>query len=338
MTSAAGSVEQLFLRRMPQGPLQPDDIGLRSAAVDCGKSLRLEPHYFSVDPYMRNRMQPEGYDYIARWQAGSMLSGWALARVRESQSSTWRRGDWALGHLPMQTVVEHDGAGLIHYPASPEPPLAGLHPLGMTGFTAWLGMCHIGRPLPSDTVLVGAAAGAVGSLAAQWARRAGAQVIVTAGRREKREWLKAVGFERVLDHRAPDYAERLRETAPDGITLNFESLGGSAFEIANTLMRPGGRVVLCGLISQYQQPEPRRAPANLARLGGKGVGVHPFVAPEYLHEWEAFQRASRSPVAAGELVWRLDIVEGGLAAVPQALIGLLAGGNLGKRIVKMDYC
>ncbi|ANF58889.1 zinc-binding dehydrogenase [Halotalea alkalilenta] len=136
----------------------------------------------------------------------------------------------------------------------------------MTGFTAWLGMREIGRVERRDRVLVGAAAGAVGSIAAQLARLEGAEVLVTAGRGDKRTWLEEIGFSHPLDHRAPEYAQALSAAVGEGgLTLNFENLGGGAFEAANRCMRRNGRVVLCGLISQYQQPDPRSAAARAAR-------------------------------------------------------------------------
>ncbi|MGM8932116.1 zinc-binding dehydrogenase [Salinicola halophyticus] len=327
-------VEQLYLYRVPEGPLQRQHIQSRRVNLEDSPPLCLQPYYFSVDPYMRTRMQPDGYSYIERWHVGSSLSGWGLARVTASRLPGWGPGDWALGHLPMQDAIDHDGAGLIRVSGESDIPLAGLHPLGMTGFTAWLGMCRIGCPQMTDTVLVGAAAGAVGSLAAQWARRAGARVIVTAGREDKRAWLRAIGFESVLDHRAEDYAKQLQSAAPEGVSLNFESLGGRFFEIANTAMRVGGRVVLCGLVSQYQEALPRRAPRNMASLAAKRVSVLPFVAPEHDAEWGDFQRAIRPPLESNEFSWRLDVVDGGLDAIPGALMGLLSGDNLGKRVVR----
>ncbi|NGD82558.1 NADP-dependent oxidoreductase, partial [Klebsiella pneumoniae] len=115
--------------------------------------LLLRPRYASVDPYMRTRMHATGYDYIERWDAGSVLSAWSLAEVEHSRHPDWQPGDWAIGHLPLQTSVAHDGAALRRLPSG-DPPLAFLHPLGMTGFTAWLGMRVLGRPGPADTVLV----------------------------------------------------------------------------------------------------------------------------------------------------------------------------------------
>ncbi|SDL42512.1 hypothetical protein SAMN05661010_01674 [Modicisalibacter muralis] len=329
-------MQQLRLASRPQGELRNEHFALVETPAPRRDSaaLLLRPRYISVDPYMRTRMRAEGYDYIERWDAGSVLSGWSLAEVEHSRHPAWQRGDWAIGHLPMQTLVAHDGTALRCQPPG-DPPLAFMHPLGMTGFTAWLGMCVLGKPGPTDTVLVSAAAGAVGSIAAQLARNAGARVIVTAGRADKRDWLRSLDFATVLDHRREDFAERLAEAAPQGITLNFESVGGGVFAAANDVMRTGGRVVVCGLISQYQQADPRRAPPNMALLGERGVAVIPFVAPHFSQRYADFLAETTPRVTHGELHWRLDVVQGGLAALPEALIGLLAGANLGKRIVAL---
>lgn len=329
-------MRQLRLRSRPEGRLAPQHFLIETAVPPrlTETGLLLRPRFFSVDPYMRTRMQPAGYDYIERWEAGSLMSGYAAAEVMESRLAGWRPGDWAVGHLPMQEVVAHDGESLRHAPAG-APPLAWLHPLGMTGFTAWLGMSLLGAPTADDCVLVSAAAGAVGSIAAQLAHHAGARVVVSAGREDKRAWLTSLGFETVLDHRAPNFAERLREVTPEGLTLDFENIGGTTFAAAIEAMRPGGRVVVCGLISQYQERDPRRTPANLATLGARGVALVPFVAPHFMSHFEDFLHDMTPLVERGRLTWRLDIVEGGLTALPGALIGLLEGDNVGKRLVAL---
>lgn len=327
-------MQRLTLASRPPGHLSAEHFAVEEVAPPSAAdgTLLLRPRFMSVDPYMRTRMQAQGYDYIQRWERGSVLSGYAAAEVLASRHPAWSVGDWAVGHLPMQELLAHDGNALRHAPAG-DPPLAWLHPLGMTGFTAWLGMSLLGKPEPRDCVLVSAAAGAVGSIAAQLARETGARVIVSAGREDKRAWLQGIGFDTVLDHHAPDFGERLQEAAPEGLTLDFENVGGSAFAAAIDAMRPGGRVIVCGLISQYQSSRPRQAPANLARLGERGVAVIPFVAPHYDDRFEAFLRDMSPRVASGRIHWRLDMVQGGLEAIPGALIGLFAGDNLGKRVV-----
>ncbi|MFC3283303.1 zinc-binding dehydrogenase [Litchfieldella rifensis] len=329
-------MQRLTLASRPHGSLTTEHFAIEEVAspTAADAALLLRPRFISVDPYMRTRMQAQGYGYIRRWEPGSVLSGYTAAEVVASRHPDWAAGDWAIGHLPMQELLAHDGNGLRHAPSG-EPPLAWLHPLGMTGFTAWLGMSLLGQPRPQDCVLVSAAAGAVGSIAAQLAREAGARVIVSAGREDKRAWLRGLGFDTVLDHRAPDFGEHLQRVAPEGLTLDFENVGGRAFAAAIDAMRSGGRVIVCGLISQYQSPRPRQAPANLAWLGERGVAVIPFVAPDYGDRFEAFLRDMSPRVASGRIHWRLDMVQGGLEAIPSALIGLFEGDNLGKRVVAL---
>ncbi|WP_148252657.1 MDR family NADP-dependent oxidoreductase [Aidingimonas lacisalsi] len=329
-------MQQLRLRRRPSGPLSAEHFALIETDAPRADQapLQLQLRYISVDPYMRTRMQPSGYDYISRWGRDSLLSGYGIAEVIASCLPDWSPGDWAVGHLPMQEVIAHEGTGLRHAPPG-DPPLSWLHPLGMTGFTAWLGMSYLARSGPGDTVLVSAAAGAVGSIAAQLARDTGARVIVTAGRKDKHDWLQSIGFSTVLDHHAPDFASRLQQAVPEGLTLDFENVGGEAFATAIEQMRPGGRVVLCGLISQYQQAQPRNAPANISRLSERGVAIIPFVSPNHEAHFPRFLDEMMPTVTNGRLHWRLDIVHGGLAAVPGALVGLLAGDNLGKRLVAL---
>ncbi|WP_027351607.1 MDR family NADP-dependent oxidoreductase [Halotalea alkalilenta] len=327
--------EALLLASRPVAALGVEHF--TRAWVDPGAgALLLAPRYLSVDPYMRTRMQPQGYGYVSRWDAGSRLSAWTLAEVLASDDPAWMPGQWAVGHLPVQREIRCDGDGLVALPLGPAP-LAWLHPLGMTGLTAWLGMREIGRVERRDRVLVGAAAGAVGSIAAQLARLEGAEVLVTAGRGDKRAWLEEIGFSHPLDHRAPGYAQALAAAVgEDGLTLNFENLGGGAFEAANRCMRRNGRVVLCGLISQYQQPDPRRAPANLGSLSALGVRVLPFVAPEHYALLPRFRAEMGELLAQGALEWRLTVLEGGLEALPRALLALFAGHNLGKCVVRLS--
>ncbi|MCS2607884.1 NADP-dependent oxidoreductase [Halomonas sp. wenzhen-202101] len=335
MLNTVTTTRGLRLRERPDDLLSPHHIETVAITLPRHPQLLLRPRYISVDPYMRTRMHPMGYDYIERWEKGSQLSGWTLAEVMQSQVAGFAPGNFVVGHLPMQESVASSAKEMIKIPAA-HMPLSYLHPLGMTGFTAWVGMELIGAPTPQDTVLVNAAAGAVGSLAAQLAKRRGARVIVTAGRADKREWLYQQGFEEVLDHRHPDYAKHLDKAAPSGISLHFENVGGTALQAAIETMRQGGRIVLCGLVSQYQSAQPRQGPRNMATLVAKNVAIIPFVVPHYLEHWCNFQRFMAPLVAKNQLSWRLDEITGGIDSIATALIGVLNGDNLGKRVVKMN--
>lgn len=324
----------LILNARPEGALTPEHLRIAELKLSGQAPVLLRPRYISVDPYMRTRMHTAGYDYIDHWHAGSALSGWTLAEVQSSHLPELHPGDWVIGHMPMQELVASNGDGLTRVKDGIDP-TAYLHPLGMTGFTAWVGMHLLGRPTSSDTVLVNAAGGAVGSIAAQIAKQAGAQIIVTAGRKEKRAWLTSLGFKKVLDHRAPDYHQQLSAACPDGITLNFENVGGTAFSAAIEAMRTQGRIILCGLVSQYQTPQPRRGPDNLALLQRKHVPIHPFVIPHFMKHWASFQRDMTKRLKSQLIHWRIDERPGGLESIAAALIGLLEGDNLGKRVVTM---
>ncbi|SJN14302.1 Putative oxidoreductase YncB [Halomonas citrativorans] len=333
MTVSRKKTTGLTIAHLPEGELRCEHIEKTVISLPDITRLLLKPLAISVDPYMRTRMQPSGYGYIERWKAGSTLSGWTMAEVVISSEPGFKQGDLVVGHLPMQELIAADGQHLMRIPAGSDPE-AYLHPLGMTGFTAWVGMQLLGQPTAEDTVLVSAAAGAVGSIAAQLAQRQGANVIVTAGRTDKRDWLHRLGFKTVLNHRSPDYARQLNNAAPFGITLNFENIGGSAFTAAIDAMRPNGRLVLCGLVSQYQTRSPRKSPDNFAQLRQKKVAIHPFVVPDYLTHWNDFQRFMAPLVGQKSITWRLDKVSGGLDSVAPALIGLLNGDNIGKRVVE----
>lgn len=291
-----------YLARTPQGLPSADDFACRRVALapPAAGEVLAEPEWLSVDPYMRTRMHPEGYGYLAKWRPGSPLSAWGVARVVESRGAC-RPERW-------------------------------LHARGMTGFTAWLAMRHYGWPRAGETVLVSAAAGAVGSLAVQWAHHAGARVIATAGSPAKRAWLRAsLGVAAALDHHRGDMAAQLARAAPQGIDLNLEQLGGRVFEAAIEALKPDGRVVLCGLVSQYNQSRPRRAPPNLARLGGR---LTSFVVPGHEARWAAFQRDMANQGSAFRAP--LDIVEG-FEAWPLALRGLFTPDKgIGKRCVRLS--
>lgn len=339
------------LRRTPVGVLSVDDlelVPLPLEALVAGEVL-IESQWLSVDPYMRTRMQAVGYDYLNRdgmgkWLPGSPLSAWGLGRVLESRHRNAVAGDWVVGHLPAAShgVLALDSpagslAPLVLH-GQDAPPLAWLHQRGMTGFTAWLAMCHYGRPRPDDTVLVTAGAGAVGSLAVQWALAGGARVLASAGSVAGREWLLSLGVAGVLDHSRPaDFAEQLAQLAEEGIDLHLEQLGGATFSAAIDAVRPRGRVVLCGLVSQYNGSDPRRAPHNLRRLAAIGAHLQPFVVPGHEAEfWQPFQQQVAQPPAS-EFRAPLEVFDG-LESWAEALCGLLVSGRRrgpGKRLVKL---
>ncbi|WP_275285994.1 MDR family NADP-dependent oxidoreductase [Halomonas elongata] len=335
-------VRAWHLARTPRGHPAPGDFAWRCVPLEApapGEAW-LEPHWLSVDPYMRTRMQPSGYDYLTRWRPGDALSAWGLARVVASRGP-WREGDWVVGHMPVAERCRL-GPGAspnlppLTLPADTPAPERWLHARGMTGFTAWLAMRRYGLPRAGETVLVSAGAGAVGSLAIQWAHRAGARVIATAGDAVRRDWLvERLGVAAALDHHDSDIASRLAEAAPQGIDLNVENVGGDVFEAAIDALAPEGRVVLCGLVGQYHSPDPRRAPRNLSRVAALGGHLQPFVVPG--HETAYWARFQEDMATWTEVVAPLDVVDG-FADWPLAFCGLFGDGGIrgvGKRVVRL---
>lgn len=341
------------LRQVPRGMLVPSDLDLtwQKLTDPSGEEVLVEVLWLSVDPYMRTRMQTFGYDYLnsrgmGKWTSGSYLSAWGLGRVLEVGSDVGKvaSGDWVVGHLPVAshgiiTLSSQRGAlPPLVFGAQQTAPLDWLHARGMTGFTAWLAMCHYARPQPSDTVLVTGGGGAVGSLAVQWALDSGARVLTSAGSSAGREWLLSLGVAGVLDHGNPEvFATQLRQLAPDGLDLHMEQLGGATFASAIDAVRSQGRIVLCGLVSQYNESEPRRAPPNLQRLVSVGARLQPFVVPGHEAEhWSHFQQqAAAHPASAFEAP--LEVFDG-LESWAEALCGLLVIGarrGPGKRVVRL---
>ncbi|ALM53677.1 MDR family NADP-dependent oxidoreductase [Halomonas huangheensis] len=352
---SSSETEAWRLRQTPQGKLVPGDLELtqRTLSAPAKDEVLVEVCWLSVDPYMRTRMQSSGYDYLNRdgmgkWTSGSYLSAWGLGRVLEVGSEVGDKvasGDWVVGHLPVarhglvRFSSERGALPPLVFGAQQTAPVDWLHARGMTGFTAWLAMCHYARPRASDTVLVTGGAGAVGSLAVQWALTSGARVLASAGSSAGREWLSSLGVTGVLDHGSPEvFAEQLRQLAPGGLDLHMEQLGGATFASAIDAVRSHGRVVLCGLVSQYNEAEPRRAPPNLQRLVSVGARLQPFVVPGHEAEhWGRFQQQAASPPASA-FAAPLEVIDG-LESWAEALCGLLVSGNRrgpGKRVIQLQ--
>src|SRR6185312_15810516 len=207
---------------------------------------------------------------------------------------------------------------------------------GVTGLTAYLGLLRIGDPKPGETVVVSAAAGAVGSIAAQVARLKGARVVGVAGGAEKCAWLtEALGLDAAVDYKAGELRRALRAACPDGIDVYFDNVGGDVFEAALFNMANHGRIVCCGAVSQYDQAPPQHGPRGVPGLiVTKRLKVEGFVVMDFYDGRDAALAQLRAWVEAGQLKVQEDVIDG-FEKLPSALIGLLAGENRGKRMVKI---
>jgi hypothetical protein len=265
------------------------------------------------------------------------MIGGTVGIVAASNHPGYAVGDTVVGMFGWQEYGLSDGTQLRKVDASAVPMSAYLGAVGMPGVTAWYGLNRICRPRAGETVLVSAASGAVGSIVGQLAKQAGCRTIGIAGGQGKCEYVVSeLGFDACLDHRRHgdlrSMARALREAAPQGIDGLFENVGGTCLDAALACMNPFGRIALCGLISGYNGQD--ISIHNTRALLVSRLEVRGFIVSDHLDEWpQALAELGRG-VATGRIKFRESVAEG-LAAAPEAFVGLLQGRNFGKQLVKL---
>ncbi len=289
--------------------------------------------FLSVDPYMRGRMN-DMRSYVAPFALGEAMTGGAVGRIVESRNERWPEGTWVVHQLGWREWALADGHGLLPVDPSLAPVSTALGALGMPGFTGWYGLSELGQPAEGETVFVSGAAGAVGSVAGQVAKLLGCRVIGSAGSPEKLEWLREVGFDEVFSYRDRPVHESLREVAPDGIDIYFDNVGGDHLEAAISSLNKHGRIVACGAISRYNDTEPAPGPRNLFMLFTKRLTARGFIISDHWDRLGDFLSVMGPWVAEGKVQYRETVVDG-IDQAPQAFLGLLAGENIGKMLVKV---
>jgi NADPH-dependent curcumin reductase CurA len=284
--------------------------------------------FVSVDPYMRGRMSGIR-TYVAPFDVGDVIEGETVGRVVESQDERFAEGDWVRAMLGWRDIGVARADDLRKLDPSVAPPSAVLGALGMTGFTAWIGLREIAKLAEGDSVWVSGAAGAVGSVAVQIAKLSGCRVIGSAGSAEKVEWLRSLGVE------AFDYRETpMKDALADGIDVYFDNVGGDQLEAALFALRPFGRVVACGAISRYNSAEPEPGPRNMAFIVSKRLRIQGFIVTDHVASYSDFLGEVGPWVASGELQYRETILDG-LESTPAAFAGLFRGDNVGKMLVRL---
>jgi len=334
--------ERIVLASRPSGLPRPDNFRVEQDAVPVpgpGQVL-LQVLYLSLDPYMRGRMD-DAKSYAKPVDVGAVMEGGTVARVVESKHDGFAAGDVVLSQSGWQRYALDDGTMLRKLDPAAAPVSTALGVLGMPGFTAWAGLLQIGRPQPGETVVVAAASGAVGSVVGQIARIHGARAVGIAGGPDKCAFVRdELGFDAVVDHRAPDFAAQLAAACPDGIDVYFENVGGKVFDAVFPLLNDFARMPVCGLISQYNDlpqaaPGPDRLALVMRDVLKKSLTVRGFIQREFAALRPDFLRDAQGWIAAGRLRYREDVVDG-LATAPAAFIDLLQGRNFGKLVVKVS--
>ena len=333
-----GTYQRIVLASRPQGWVTTENFRLERVPVPQPGpgQLLVRNHFLSLDPYMRGRME-ETKSYAESQKLGETMVGGTVGVVEASNHPGFAVGDAVVGVFGWQEYGLSDGTQLMKVDTRAVPMSAYLGPVGMPGVTAWYGLNHICRPKAGETVLVSAASGAVGSVVGQLAKQAGCRAVGIAGGQEKCEYVVAeLGFDACIDHRrhgdVKSMARALREAAPDGVDGLFENVGGTCLDAALACMNPFGRVALCGLIAGYNGQD--IAIHNVRALLVSRLAVRGFIVSDHMEVWPQALAELGKGVATGHIRYRETIAEG-LAAAPDAFIGLLQGRNFGKQLVKL---
>ena len=331
---------RIVLADRPVGRPCPSDFRFEHAAVPEASDgqVVLRILYLSLDPYMRGRMS-DAKSYAAPVAIGQVMEGGTVAEVLESRHPTFKPGDIVLSHSGWQSYAVADGAHLRKLDPAAAPITTALGVLGMPGFTAYAGLLTIGQPKAGETVVVAAASGPVGSAVGQIARIKGARAVGIAGGETKCALIRETfGFDAVVDHRSPDFADQLAAACPDGIDVYFENVGGKVWDAVFPLLNGFARIPVCGLIAQYNSTGdfegPDRLPIVMRQVLSKSLTIRGFIQREFAEQRPTFEREASGWIAGGALKYKEDIVDG-LAQAPEAFIGLLDGKNFGKLIIKV---
>lgn len=291
--------------------------------------------FFSLDPYMRGRMDA-GPSYAQALEPGGVMEGGSVCEVIASGDPQLKPGDIVLAGTGWQTHPRASAKGLRKIDPSLAPVSTALGILGMPGMTAYTGLLNIGTPKPGETLVVAAASGAVGSAVGQIGRIKGCRVVGIAGGPEKVRYIaEELGFDVALDHRAPDFGNQLKAACPQGIDIYFENVGGQVWELVRPMLNNFARVPVCGLIAHYNGV-PEGQSASAVQLRGvlvKRLRIQGFIVSDFAAQRDDFLRDMGAWVASGEVKYREDVVEGLENTVP-AFIGLLQGHNFGKLLIR----
>jgi NADPH-dependent curcumin reductase CurA len=325
------------LAARPSGLPQPSDWDLTEEPVpspDAGEFVVTISH-ISLDPAMRCWMNA-GASYIDAVEIGDVMRAGAVGEVTASEHPRFAVGDQVYGAFGVQEHALSDGSGVFKIDPSTAPLPTYLGALGLPGMTAYFGLLDVGKLKSGDTVVVSGAAGAVGSVAGQIAKIKGARVIGIAGGEEKCRWLvEELGFDEAIDYKAQDVRRTLRERAPAGVDLYFDNVGGEILDAVLTRLARGARIVICGAVSQYNATEGVRGPSNYLSLLVFRASMIGMVVFDYAPRFGEAAAEIAGWMRAGELISREHIVDGGVAAFPDALLKLFSGENIGKLVLRV---
>lgn len=321
------------LKKHFEGFPKPSDFDLKKIELPSLQNgeLLLESVFLSVDPYMRPYSQRD-------MKEGDIMIGTQVARIVESKNPAFAVGAFVVANSGWRSHFISDGKGLHLLPSSwPEslPKSLALGTVGMPGLTAYFGLFEVCKMKPGETVLVNAAAGAVGSVVGQLAKIGGCKVVGCAGSDDKVAYLKKLGFDEAFNYKTvTSLDEALSKASPDGYDCFFDNVGGEFSSVAINHMKKHGRIAVCGAISQYNDSVPQKGPYVQIPMIFKELRMEGFIVTRWNNRREEGQKALLKWVLEGKVKFHEQVTEG-FENMPAAFIGMLRGENLGKAIVKV---
>jgi NADPH-dependent curcumin reductase CurA len=330
----AASNKQVLLASRPQGSVTEENFRIVEApvATPAAGEVLVKNEWLSLDPYMRGRMS-EAKSYVPPAPIGEVMVGQTVGEVIESQDPRFKPGAKVLTQLGWQLYGVAKGSELTPIDVKRAPASYYLGLLGMPGITAWFGLSEIGQPKAGETVVVSAASGAVGSVVGQLAKIKGCRAVGIAGGKAKCDYVvQELGFDACVDYKADNLLDNLHKACPKGVDVDFENVGGEILDTLLRLMNRFSRIVVCGLIAEYNEPYGYKALRSVLvnRIRMQGMIVFDW-KDRYGEALEALVRYH----AEGKLKYRESIVHG-IDNAPKGLIALLKGENFGKQVVKLD--
>ncbi len=329
----------IILNNYPKFTPSSKDVDCISIQLDNfpSETVLIRLLFLSVDPYMRNRLRPEGTHYIKPLEIGKPIISMGIGEVIESKTVKFKSGDLVIGMFPWQefAVINANAAKPIRQTTLPITTQLGI--LGYPGLTAYIGINKIAKPLPGQTIFISSAAGAVGSLAGQLAKIHGCHVVGSTSSQEKINYLidyyhydTAFNYQQYRE----DYASAIKKYCPHGIDINFENVGGKLLEAVIECLNLQSTIVLCGAISQYNSQNPRQGPNNFHKLNSKNAKLIGYIVTDYDHLFDEFQQYIIDQYLKGKINYHETIING-LGNAWSAFIGLFDSKNIGKMLVKI---
>ncbi|WOX07239.1 NADP-dependent oxidoreductase [Microbulbifer pacificus] len=322
------------LSKRPSGDITPDifaTVELETPVLEEGQFL-VKQTYMSLDPAMRTWLNPREDSYMPPVQVGEVMRSYGVGEVVESRNANYPVGARVMGVTGWaEYVLGNEEMQVVDAALDPEALLSVFY---VTGLTAYVGLIKIGRPQAGETILVSGAAGSVGSLVGQIAKAEGLRVVGTAGSDEKCRWLEEeLGFDKAINYKSGDLAAQLDAACPNGIDLFFENTGGPIQQLAYERMNRFGRILVCGMISEYNLEKPVPGP-NWMDINLKGLRVEGFVVPDHLDKAQEATEALAKYVQNGQIRFRTHVLDG-LESAIDGINLLFNGGNEGKLLVKL---